>query len=143
LKIDSTSFGELEIDPETTISFPNGLIGFEENKSFKLFHADEFEGLKWLQSVSDADVALSVMEPADVGYEFSISLSDEETAILGSESPLDLIVLLVVFENPPSENAKRAMSTNWRSPIVLNPFKQVGIQKVLTEVDKTILIRGS
>jgi len=150
VKIDSTSFGEIEFDPETTLSFPLGLIGFQENHEFKLLHSEDFEGLKWLQSISDADLAFSLMEPAEIGYEYAFALSDEETELLGSDNPEELIVLLVVYEDTannisedaPSSSSDRSMRANWRTPIILNPVKRIGLQKELSDIITTTLVRG-
>jgi len=99
LKIDSTMFGEIEFDPANIIKFPNGLVGFDEQKEYKLLHSEEYEGLRWLQSVTDADLAFSLMEPGDLGYELEITLSDSETELLACSDANDLIVFLLVYED--------------------------------------------
>jgi len=139
-------FGEIEFDPANIIKFPNGLVGFDEQKEYKLLHSEEYEGLRWLQSVTDADLAFSLMEPGDLGYELEITLSDSETELLACSDANDLIVFLLVYEDKnqaSDENSERAMQASWRSPIIVNPSNCIGYQKVLNDIQKATIIRGN
>ncbi len=150
LKIDSASFGEIEIDPKTIITFPQGVVGFEEHHQFKLLHAEDFVGLKWLQSITDEKLAFSIMEPGDLGYEYKITLSDHETAVLESNNTDELLVFLLVYEDEEfldngteaELKSPRSMRASWRMPIILNPSKCIGYQKALKNIQKTISVRG-
>ncbi len=150
MKINSASFGELEIDPKTIIEFPQGVIAFEEHKQFKLLHAEDFEGLRWLQSISDEKLAFSIMEPCDLGHEYEITLSDEEVDLLKSDDADELLVYLLVYEESDDVDSEaesillpqRSMRANWRTPIILNPTKCLGYQKALTNIQKSVLVRG-
>jgi len=151
LKIDSASFGEIEFDPQTVIEFPQGMIAFEGHKQFKLLHAEDFDGLKWLQSITDEHLAFSLMEPIHLGYELEITLSDEEAELLGSSNADELLVFLPVYENNEGEHSStnsgnpssRSMRASWRTPIILNPVKCIGYQKALSGIKRTVLVRGS
>ncbi len=151
MKIDSASFGEIEFDPQTVIEFPQGMIAFEGHKQFKLLHAEDFDGLKWLQSITDENLAFSLMEPIHLGYDLEITLSDEEAGLLGSENPEELLVFLPVYEDSEDkdsstdseDSSSRSMRASWRTPIILNPVKCIGYQKALSGIKRTVLIRGS
>jgi len=144
MKISTASFGQQDIDPDTIITFPNGLPGFEACQRFKLFHAEENDSLKSLQSIDDAELCFSLMEPILFGYEYEMQLSDEDQALLQIKDAEDLMILLMVYTVDEGERATDIpMNTNWRSPIIINVKDKIGLQKTLTSISKTIKICGA
>jgi len=52
-----TRFGQVDIDPQTVLEFPQGLPGFEQFTRYKLLHEDKPNPqVMWLQSLDDADL---------------------------------------------------------------------------------------
>jgi len=147
MKIDTTRFGELEINPDATLTFPLGLIGFKDCKRYQMLHEDKAGPVVYyLQSLDDMAVTFSIVDPALFGLNYEISLSDEEEALLQAENPTDLAVLLMVYK--PKENAKESafpggVSANINGPLVLNLDKKLGLQKVLVGAKCDITLRDS
>src|SRR5574343_392258 len=58
MKVDTYLFGSVEVSPEKIITFPNGMVGFEESKGFnyELALTDAENAL--LQSPAPEDVAV-------------------------------------------------------------------------------------
>jgi len=61
-KIETTRFGRFTVNDEDLIHFPKGIPGFETHKKWALAGEDD-SPIKWLQSLSDGDVALPVVVP--------------------------------------------------------------------------------
>jgi len=144
MKISTASFGQQEIDPDSIIAFPNGLPGFDECRQFKLFHSDEYEPLKCLQSIDDAEVCFSLMEPILFGYEYEMLLADRDLELLKTKEADNLMILLMVYttEEKQRRESDIPMNTNWRSPIIINVQEKIGLQKTLSGITKTVKITG-
>jgi flagellar assembly factor FliW len=146
MKISTASFGPQDIDPDTIITFPQGLPGFDECKRFKLFHSEEYESLKCLQSLDDSEICFSLMEPILFGHEYEMLLSDEDQQLLKVENAEDLTILLMVYKAEDEDQRQAAdipMNTNWRSPIIINVTARIGLQKTLSRITRTVKISGA
>ena len=62
LTIESPRFGRVEIDPDTVIEFPEGLIGLGGSR-YALLTSDPDSPLMWLHCVDDPSLSLPVAEP--------------------------------------------------------------------------------
>lgn len=147
MEIQSTRFGTLDIDPETVIEFPRGLPGFEQDRRFKLLHTSETPTVYYLQSLDDADVALPVTDPGEVGVVYEFSLDDEESALLALDDPGQALVLMVLYrdgegDGEPLEQAGGGrVRGNLYAPLVINTVRRSGLQKVLQRPRHATLIR--
>jgi len=74
LTIDRSRFGRVEIDPETVIEFPEGLIGLGGSR-YALLSRDHESAFAWLQSLDDPGVALPLTNPHRffAGYEVALT----------------------------------------------------------------------
>ncbi|MEJ1298566.1 MAG: flagellar assembly protein FliW [Candidatus Sedimenticola sp. (ex Thyasira tokunagai)] len=150
MKIETSSFGVQRIDPETVINFPQGMLAFENCTRFKLFHSEEFPDLKWLQSLDDEDVCFSIMEPHLFGCEYEFTLGDADTELLQTETPDDLQLYFMVYQGRPGTSPghfdhteDQAMNANWRAPLLINPEKRVGLNKLLVDAVRTVKITAA
>ena len=145
MKINTIFFGQQEIDPDTIITFPNGLPGFEECKQFKLFHSVEYESLRCLQSVDNVEACFSLMEPALCAHEYEMLLSDADMELLKIKDAENLMIFLMVYKADEKSQRRETdipMQTNWRSPIIINVKEKIGLQKTLAGIIKTTKISG-
>lgn len=60
--IDSTRFGRIEVAPDSAISFPHGLAGFD-SRTFTLIARSEDDAFVWLHSLEDPALALPLADP--------------------------------------------------------------------------------
>jgi flagellar assembly factor FliW len=93
LAIESTRFGRVEIDPETVIEFPDGLIGLGGSR-YALLARDQESAFAWLQSLDDPGLALPITNPHRFFAGYEVKLTDEDVERLGidAETPADVFV---------------------------------------------------
>ena len=141
MKIDIERLGlkDVMIDPKTLFSFPLGIAGFEDCKRFKIFHEEGKPTVFWLQSVDDADVMFPIVAPESLDIEYQIELSDEECALIGMQSVVDVVVVVIVYRD---EAQGGRIAANARSPVILNLKERKGMQKILQDVHPTLLYRA-
>ena len=114
LTFNSSRFGSVEIDADAVIEFPAGLIGLGGAR-YALVATDADAPFAWLHSVDDPDVALPVTNPWLHFGDFTVDLSDADTARIGAEDPSEVDVWVTVrAAGHPSD-----FSCNLRAPIVV------------------------
>ena len=126
-------FGEIIIDDDKIIQFPNGIIGFPELTEFTLVHDEEksADSIHWLQSIQEPAFAMPVMDPLIVCPDYNPEADDELLNILGQIVPEELLVLVTV--TVPSDLTR--MSVNLKGPIVINAAEKKAIQ-IIVEGDE-------
>lgn len=141
MKIDIERLGlkNVNVDPETLLTFPKGLAGFEVCKRFKLFHEEGKPTVFWLQSVDDEDIMFPVVTPEQLDLQYEIELSDEDCALIDLKDPSQAVVAVIVYRD---EAQGGRIDANARSPIILNLASRKGMQKILSEVRPAVVMRG-
>ena len=144
MKFHSTQFGMQEVDPESILTFPNGIPGFEGSTRYKLFHDDQEQQVvvHWLQSIDEPDVAFALVDPAVFGLNYEFTLTDEEVQLLKMESVEDIAVLLMAYKPEPDAASKANINANINGPIVLNMRTRLGMQKVLVGLEADVTLKS-
>lgn len=140
MKVETYLFGAVEVDPEKVITFPNGLVGFEQSKRFMLVH-DEGKAQPssyTMQSLDDPALALQIVDPASIGFNYELVLSDLETALLQSPTTDEVTVMQVLFKK--EEDGKAVITPSLRAPLVINTKARIGLQKVMETVSQNITL---
>lgn len=121
-------FGEISVDEDKILAFPQGILGFPDLKRFTLIHdaeATNAPGIRWLQSLDEANFAIPVTNPFTVTEHYAPVISENVVKEIGEcEEPLILVTVTV-----PS-NIRR-MSVNLMAPIVINPEDRLAVQTVV------------
>lgn len=149
MKIDTTRFGELEINPDAILTFPRGLPGFEEYKRYQLLHeGNPGPVVYYLQSLDDPAVAFSIVDPTLFGLNYEFALSDDEEALLQAGDSAGLVVVLMVYKPVEIVAGEKtifrdSISANINGPLVLNLDKKLGMQKVLVGPKVDLTLRDS
>lgn len=96
LAIESTRFGRVEIDPETVIEFPEGLIGLGGSR-YALLTTDPGNPIVWLHCIDDPSLSLPVTDPHRYFSRYEVELTDEDAERLGLDesTPVDVYVTVV------------------------------------------------
>ncbi len=125
IRVNSTRFGELEIDANKVIKMPEGLLGFSE-KNFILLSSGSGP-FCWLQAVDNPDLAFVVVDPQTAVPDFEVKLTADEYSHLGLCEKGETVILTVVTmgSNPLD------ITINLLGPIVINPATMTAIQVVL------------
>jgi len=128
-----TRYGTLEIDPDTLLSFPSGLPGFENLTRFTLLHEEGKSTVFWLQSVDDTDVQFSVTNPNNFKVNYQITLQDDEAEMLELTDDSETIVLLILSRDEGEDPS--AIKANFMAPLVINVTSRKGMQKPLNQIE--------
>ena len=133
MRILTKLFGEITIDDDKIIHFPNGIIGFPDLTEFTLVHDEEksAESIHWLQSLQEPAFAMPVMDPLIVCPDYNPEADDELLDILGKIVPEELLVLVTV--TVPKDLTQ--MSVNLKGPIVINAAEKKALQ-IIVEGDE-------
>jgi flagellar assembly factor FliW len=114
LVIDSPRFGQVEIDPETIIEFPDGLIGLGGTR-YALLAGEPGDSILWLHCIDDPTLSLPVTDPNRFFSDYRVELTDEDAdrLDLDDETAVDVYVTVVAAPTLPEFTA------NQRAPILI------------------------
>lgn len=129
MKLQTKHFGEVEVEESKVVTFDKGIFGFEEEKKFILFYEDEESpnGLCWMQSLNNADLALPVVNPIFWYPDYSPEVDDSLVEELGELKEEDLQLFSVVVIREKIED----MTCNLQAPMIINYKTMKGMQVVV------------
>lgn len=138
-----TQFGVQDVDPNTVLSFPLGLAGFEDLREYKLFHLDDNPTVYYLQSVQDPLVRLPLVDPRMFQVDYELTLSDAELEILQVATPDEVQILVTVARGEDgAEGDDKQIHANFMGPILINTAGRIGLQKPLIKISGSVTIRA-
>lgn len=123
--------GQPRIDSEKIFTFPQGIPGFEEYTTFKIFHKqDDTVSAYWLESCESPDVTFTLVDPTDYDLNYELYLNDSEQELIHASDPMDIGIFLMLIKS--EDEARQAkLGAHLGGPLVLNVPQQLGLQKVL------------
>jgi flagellar assembly factor FliW len=129
VKIKTTRFGDLEVNPKDIVTFSEGLLGFENLKKYFLVDPGDSTLILWLQSTEDEKVAFPIIEPKIFKPDYIAKLlpADLNGLELDSLQSAKLYSILTIPANVTE------MSANLKAPVVINSSKKVAKQIVLQD----------
>lgn len=111
------------------ITFPNGIVGLEEFKHFKLQQTLDTIPIALMNSQEEKGLSFIVANPATWFQDYKFDISDEEMALIKASNVDDLIILVIInVVNDPF-----TITANMISPLVINPKSNLAIQLVLND----------
>jgi flagellar assembly factor FliW len=129
MKIRTASFGEVEATPESFLSLPDGLIGFEEHREFVLLELSDYAPFRWLLSYTDPGLSFPLLDPEALIPGYTIELVDVEREALeleDGEAPSVYVVATILEEGD-------QVTVNLRAPLMVNHRRQTARQVVLSD----------
>ena len=129
MKVKTTRFGELEVNPTDLITFAEGLFGFENLKKYFVVDPGDSTLILWLQSTEDEKVAFPIIEPKIFKPDYIAKLLPADLNGLELES-LQSAKLYSILTIPGNVTE---MSANLKAPVVINSAKKIGKQIVLQD----------
>lgn len=130
------------VNVEKIITFPSGIPGFEKYTTYVVYHKEENGlGAYWLESCDDPTLTFTLVAPEQYGLSYELELSDEEFATLQADGAEDLGVFMVLSKKVNEHAGGSSLNANIRGPIIINPKKRIGIQKLINkpQVNTTIM----
>ncbi len=134
MRVNTKVFGEVDIEEEKILHFPQGIVGFPELTEFALIHDSEKEGVcavRWLQSMQEPAFAMPVMDPLVVKPDYNPEVEDELLKPLGTLDPEETLVLVTL--TVPKDIKK--MTVNLQAPIVVNTEEKKACQ-IIVDTEK-------
>lgn len=125
----SPVLGEISYQEEEVIIFPEGLIGFENNKRFIIKTKDGFEPFYWLLCLDEPGLLFPVIDPFLIMKDYRPSPSGTELQSIGIKNRSDVRFLAVVTVGQHVDQ----VSVNLRGPIVINKLRNLGKQIILMD----------
>lgn len=130
MKLNTKDFGEIEIHEQNIIHFPEGILGFEDERQFVIINnEDEQNPFHWLQSIQTPELAFVIINPFFVypNYDIVIPKSVQEKLKIRTEKDVAVYSIVVVPENV------EKMTTNLLGPIIINVNEKLGKQVILDD----------
>ena len=129
MKVNTTRFGELQVEKQDVITMPDGILGFENLKKFFVVDPGDSTLILWLQSTEDTKIAFPIIEPKIFKPDYIAKLLPADMASVDLDS-LDQAKIYSILTIPSDISQ---MSANLKAPIVINNKKQIAKQIVLQD----------
>ncbi len=129
-KINTTRFGEVEVDNSLLFNFVSPIIGYNDKKRFTLIDYRPDSPFKWLQSMEDMDLAFPVTLCSYFDIEYQFELADEDAQKLGIKTADEILALNIV--TIPQINPQAA-TINLLAPIIINTTNNNAMQVILKD----------
>lgn len=137
MQITSNRFGVMNIQQSDIIQMPSGLIGFESSCHWVLLSNPQNTTVAWLQSVTQAHVAVPVVSPRRHDQNYRVHVSQRDLVPLKLRPSDSIYVLSIVSRN------NGILTANLKSPILLNASRQLAVQIIVTDAQVLALPIGT
>lgn len=127
-------FGEINLEEDKIIEFPQGIMGFEGYNKYTLLYDIEEGGkpmISWLQCVEEPDLAIPVMNPLFVKADYNPTVEDALLSLLGEINDENALVLVTI--TVPADKTK--VTVNLKAPFVINSDTRKGCQIIVENND--------
>jgi flagellar assembly factor FliW len=126
----SERLGDLDVDDEKILTFPDGLLGFPADTRYVMVEIDDGEAYRWLQSVDDPELSFLTVIPWHFFPDYEPEIDKVTQQELGLEEVVDAIVLclITIREGTPSP-----VTANLLGPLIINANTRTGRQVVLAD----------
>ncbi|MBX9790784.1 MAG: flagellar assembly protein FliW [Pirellulales bacterium] len=120
----TSRFGQVEVEVDDLIWFPDGLLGLAECRQWVLLADAQNDALGWLQSTTRPEMALAVVSPRRFVPDYQLRLARSELAPLGLDDVRAAQVLVIVGKN------EQGITLNLKAPLVINLSERQGRQVI-------------
>jgi len=127
LLIDTSRFGQLEVNRDRLIVFEEGILGFPSQHEYALIQTGEGSGFYWLQSVDARELAFVVCDPRLFVTDYQVSLKVEDLERIGINDPQEGQVFVIV------NKVGDLLTGNFQGPLVVNVASRKARQLVLSD----------
>ena len=122
--------GEVEINEDDIIVFPDGILGFEESRKFINLDIPENEFFKILQDVEREYVSFIVTDPWKFKEDYDMEVPDNELLKINIRKKEQIAMLNIVTLSDVFEKS----TMNLLAPVIVNTENRIGKQYVLNNV---------
>ncbi len=129
LTISTTRFGDITIDEDRVLYFPEGLLGFPEQKDYILQQHKPDSPFYWLQSITVPYLAFVVINPFLGEKDYLNELPPADQAYFKGIDDGRTVVLAIVTIKP---DTTPPLTMNLVGPIIIDLETRTGRQIVLS-----------
>jgi flagellar assembly factor FliW len=133
MKIRTSRFGEVTVEDSAAISFPDGMVGFPDARTFVIFDGPDGTPFKWLQSAEVSELAFVICDPVLFKGDYRVVVTAAELADLHIARIEDAVVCVVL--SIPADPWR--MTANLLGPVIFNAERRLGKQLVLSGSEYT------
>lgn len=127
MNVETTRFGQVDVDEARIITFPAGLLGFSGFKRFALLQPDDDGVFYWLQSIESPELAFVVTDPCFWVEGYQATIRREQMEELHLEAPESAQVFVIV------NKYDEVLTANLQGPLVINAQNREAMQLVLAD----------
>lgn len=125
--IETSRFGQLEVNDQRFIEFAGGILGFPDHRRFALVQTGPESGFYWLQAVDCAELAFVITDPRLFVPDYRVPIRAEELELLGLDSVDGAQVFIIV------NKVDGMLTGNLQGPLVINLTTRMARQLVLSD----------
>lgn len=125
--IQTSRFGQLEVNPERLIIFDEGILGFPDQNRYALIQTGEGSAFYWLQAVNRADLAFVVCDPRLFVVDYQVPVKLDELEGIALTQPEEAQVFVIV------NKVDGMLTGNLQGPLVVNVENRKARQLVLSD----------
>ena len=129
MKINTSRFGEVEIEDNRIFDFVLPIIGFNELRKFVILDINKDSFFKWLQSVEDPSLAFPVVSVFSMNVDYSVDIPDVVVEKLNIQSVESLLVMNIA--SIPQDDPQ-GTTLNLLAPLVFNLDENLAGQVILS-----------
>ncbi|WP_169975427.1 flagellar assembly protein FliW [Tautonia rosea] len=126
MNIVTTRFGPIQVRELDVVQIPEGLVGFRGTTQFVLWPDSEVDGLVWLQSTADPDLAFAMVMPQVAVADYRVELRPGDRTALELDEAGEPLVYVIL------NHGELGLTVNLQGPLVFNLARRLGRQLVLT-----------
>ena len=127
--IQTSRFGEIEVEENQIIAFPSGLVGFSEDRRFVIREDDAAAPFLWLQSVENNGLAFVMIEPHVSVSNYELELTNEHLKKLDAKNIEELRGFVLVT----MAKEIKDVTINLQGPLLFNLEKRLGLQFIIPD----------
>ncbi|MCC6966738.1 MAG: flagellar assembly protein FliW [Nitrospira sp.] len=130
MKCQSTRFGTFEVNDDTLLVFPSGILGFPDWTTYVMLDHDTDAPFKWLQCVEEPQLAFVILDPALFKPDYQVTIPTDALIEIQKQDndELSVVTILTIPSDDPT-----AVTANLRGPLVMNHRTRLCKQLVLPE----------
>ncbi len=134
LKVNTSRFGEIEVDENNVVHFANGIPAFEGENEFVILPYDQESPYYFMQSLKTPDLAFLLTIPFLFFPDYTFEIDDETIKELEIKNQENVVYYsMITIPN----GSIRYMTANLLAPVVLNTDNMCAKQVVLEKSNYT------
>lgn len=140
MKLTTSRFGEITVDEQAVIAFPEGIPGFEHTRQYVIVPhrtgSGQMSPFRWLQSVEEPGLALPVINPWSIRPDYAPTVPGLIIKQLGITDIREQAQFLAVVTIP--VNNPGGITVNLLAPILINRLTNVAKQVIVQNENYSI-----